>query len=62
MVNEPLDTKAITKLELNKFDKESRDDANEALGVILSIVLLAGFILSFTIDDFCMFCDDSIYD
>ena len=62
LVNEPLDTKAITKVELKKFNQESRDDANEALGIILGIVVIAGFILSFTIDDFCMFCDDLSYD
>ena len=62
LVNEPLDTKAITKVELKKFNQESRDDAIEALGIILGIVVIAGFILSFTIDDFCMFCDDLSYD
>lgn len=59
LVNEPLDSKAITRVELKKT-KESSNDGS--LGVILAIVLLAGFILSFTIDDFCTFCDDSSYD
>lgn len=55
LVSAPLDTKAITRVELKKTKEESNDGL---LGVILGIVIAAGFILSFFIDDFCTFCDD----
>ena len=55
LVNEPLDTKAITRVELKKT-KESRN--NEVLAFLLGITLLVSLILSFTIDDYCFQCDD----
>ena len=55
LVNEPLDTKAITRVELKKT-KESRN--NEVLAFLLGITLLVSLILTFTIDDYCFQCDE----
>jgi len=55
IVNEPLNIKAITRVELKKT-KEAKND--EALFIVLVIVSIVGLILSFTIDDYCYLCDD----